>query len=353
MRLYLRGTKTYTMERRILLTGISGFLGSHTAIQLLNKGYEVVGTLRDLNRANAIRNIIAAHTNNIEKLSFAQADLSDEKVWLELTKGVDYVQHIASPFPRELPKHEDELIIPAKNGVLSILKAATVNKVKRVVITSSSSTVLYGKEKGKESGTFDETVWTDVHNRNDTTPYYRSKTIAEKAAWDFITADRSKLELVTVLPGAILGPVLEDDFGTSANIVLKMLDGSMPAVPAIGFDIVDVRSVADMLIRCMEMPEAAGQRFISSAGFLSFRDIASILSVRYPDRKIPNRILPNFLTRMLSWFDKTLGPVLLDLGKERRADNRKALQLLQWQPVDNKEAVLSCAESLIRQGLVK
>ena len=345
--------KFITMKGKVLLTGISGFLGSHTAIQLLNKGYEVVGTLRDIKRADEIKKIIAGHTSNINNLSFAQAELSDENVWQQLTKGVDFVQHVASPFPRELPKHEDELIIPAKNGVLFILKAAAANGVKRVVITSSSSTVLYGKPKGKESGTFDETVWTDAANRDDTTPYFRSKTIAEKAAWDFIKADKSGLELVTVLPGAILGPVLENDFGTSANIVLKMLDGSMPAVPGIGFDIVDVRSVADMLIRSMEMPEAAGERFLSSAGFLSFGDVAAILKAKYPGRKIPQRILPDFLTRVLSWFEKALAPALLDLGKQRRANSNKAKRMLNWQPIDNNEAVIACAESLISLGLVK
>ncbi|OOQ61693.1 SDR family oxidoreductase [Mucilaginibacter pedocola] len=341
------------MKKRVLLTGISGFLGSHTAIQLLNKGYEVVGTLRDQKRAEAIKNVIAKHTEHTANLSFAQAELSDEKVWAKLCEDIDYVQHIASPFPRETPKHEDELIIPAKNGVLFILKAASAAGVKRVVLTSSSSAVLYGKPAGQESGTHDETVWTDATNKADTTPYFRSKTIAEKAAWDFIKANKSGMELVTVLPGAILGPVLEDDFGTSANIVLKMMDGSMPAIPNIGFDVVDVRSVADSLILAMEKPEAAGERFISSAGFLSFPEVSAILRSKYPGRKIPKSILPNFLTRILAWFDKALGPVLLDLGKQRRANSSKARRLLGWQPIDNREAVISCAESLIALGLLK
>ena len=341
------------MKQKVLLTGISGFLGSHTAIQLLDKGYLVTGTLRNLERADHIRQVIAAHTKNIANLNFAEAELSDEKIWHPLTSGMDYVQHIASPFPRELPKHEDELILPAKNGVLNILKAASANNVKRVVVTSSSGAVLYGKEKGHESGTFDERVWTDTKNLRDTTPYLRSKTIAEKAAWEFIGNDKSGLELVTLLPGAILGPVLEDDFGTSANIVLKMLDGSVPALPNIGFDVVDVRSVAEMLIRCMEMPEAANERFISSAGYVSFKEVAAILREKYPNRKIPKITLPDFLTRVFALFEKTLRPILLDLGKVRKADSSKARKILHWQPIDKKQAVLSCAESLIALGLVK
>jgi dihydroflavonol-4-reductase len=340
------------MKEKVLLTGISGFLGSHTAIQLLQKGYEVTGTLRDLKRADHIRQILGEHANT-DKLTFALAELSDGKVWIKLTEGVDFIQHIASPFPRTLPKHEDELILPAKNGVLNILKAASANKVKRVVLTSSSSAVLYGKEAGKESGTFDENTWTDIMQLKDTTPYFRSKTIAEHAAWDFIDSDHSGMELVTVLPGAILGPVLEDDFGTSANIVLKMLDGSIPALPNIGFDVVDVRSVADMLILAMELPQAANERFISSAGYLSFDAISALLKEKYPERKIPKMILPNFLTRVFAFFDKTLQPVLLDLGVIRKADNRKAIKVLNWKPIVNSEAVIACADSLIGLGLVK
>lgn len=341
------------MKAKVLLTGISGFLGSHTAIQLLEKDYHVLGTLRDMKRAEEIRNIIGQNTTKIANLEFAEADLSHPEIWDKLTQDIDYVQHIASPFPREIPKDEDELILPARNGILAILKAAAKNKVKRVVLTSSSSAVLYGKPAGQQSGTFDETVWTDATNKVDTTPYYRSKTIAEKAAWDFMAQDKSGLELVTVLPGAILGPVLERDFGTSANIVLKMLDGSMPALPRIGLDMVDVRSEADLLIRAMEMPQAAGQRYLGSAGFLSFHQIADILREKYPNRKIPSATLPHWLTHVLSWFDRALAPVLLDLGQERRIDNSKAKKMLQWQPIDNREAVLSCAASLITLGLIK
>lgn len=341
------------MKGKVLLTGISGFLGAHTALQLLEKGYEVTGTLRKLDRADSIKTLLAAHTRHVDNLRFAQAELTDEKVWLTLTKGMDFVQHIASPFPRELPQHEDELILPAKNGVLHVLKAAAASGVKRVVLTSSSSTLMYGRPKGQESGLYDESAWTDVTNRADTTPYYLSKTIAERAAWDFMATDKSGMALVTVLPGLMLGPVLEADFGTSANVVLKLLDGSMPAIPAIGYDVVDVRSVTDLLLRAMELPAAAGQRFIGNAGFLTLAQVAAILRERFPNRKIPRRILPNFLTRLLSWFDPAIRPILVDLGKQRRGDNRKAQQLLQWQPLDNREAVISCAESLLALGLVK
>lgn len=343
-----------TNNKKVLLTGITGFLGSHTAIQLLQKGYEVTGTLRDMKRAASIKTIITRHTTAIDNLSFAEADIQNADVWMKLTQGMDYVQHIASPFPQKLPKHEDDLIIPARNGNLNILKAAAANGVKRVVITSSSSAIIYGKTKAQHSGTFDEKDWTDENSKDDIAPYYKSKTISEKAAWDFIKKDKSGLELAVVCPGAILGPVLEEDFGTSANIVIKMMDGSMPGVPKIGFDLVDVRSVADQLIRCMELPQAANQRYIASAGYLNFKQLAAILKQAYPNRKIPHRQLPDWLVRFVSNFDATLKPILIDLGgAERKLNHSKAEEELGWKPIDNKEAILACAASVLQVGIIK
>ncbi|NML40354.1 aldehyde reductase [Chitinophaga sp. G-6-1-13] len=340
-------------SKRVLLTGVTGFLGSHTAIRLLEKGYEVVGTLREMDRAAAIREVIAQHTSHIHRLTFAQADLQEKEKWFELTKDIDFVQHVASPFPRELPKHENDIIIPARDGVLNIMTAAAANKVKRFVLTSSSATVGYGKTPQQLGKVMTESDWTNVDHAKDLTPYFKSKAVAEKAAWDFIKDDRSGMELVTVLPGAILGPVLEKDFGTSANIVIKILDGSVPALPKIGFEIVDVRSAADALIRAMEIPEAAQNRYLASAGFLMMKDIAQILRKAYPGRKLPSRELPNFLVRLLSKFDATLGPILLDLGIKRMVDASKARRELKWEPASTQEAVLSCAKSIFETGIIK
>lgn len=340
-------------SQRVLLTGVTGFLGSHTAIRLLEKGYQVTGTLRDMDRAAAIREVVARHTPHIHRLTFAQANLQDKTQWFELTKGIDFVQHVASPFPRELPGHEDDIIVPAREGVLNILTAAAANKVKRVVLTSSSAAVTHGKTPQQLGKVYTEADWSNVNNTKDLTPYFKSKAIAEKAAWDFIREDQSGLELVTVLPGAILGPVLEKDFGTSANIVIKMLDGSMPALPKIGFEIVDVRSAADALVLAMEIPEAAHNRYLASAGFLMMKDIAQILKKSYPGRKLPSREMPNFLVRLLAKFDATLAPILLDLGVKRQVDATKARRELQWQPVSTQEAVLSCAKSIFETGIVK
>ncbi|SJZ84890.1 Nucleoside-diphosphate-sugar epimerase [Chitinophaga eiseniae] len=339
-------------NKRVLLTGATGFLGSHTIIQLLEKGYEVTGTLRDMGRAGAIREMIAQHTPHTHRLTFAQATLEEKDIWYELTRQIDFVQHVASPFPRELPKREEDLIIPAREGVLNVMRAASANKVKRFVLTSSSSAVLYGKTPQQLDKVMTEADWSNVHHAKDITPYFKSKTIAEKAAWDFIQSDGTGMELVTVLPGAILGPVLEKDFGTSANIVIKMLDGSMPAVPKIGFDIVDVRSVADALIRAMETPAAANNRYLVTAGHVTMKEVALILKKAYPGRKLPSRELPDFLVRLAALFDTTLGPILPDLGKRRRLDAGKAKRELQWKQISTQEAVLSCAKSIFETGIV-
>lgn len=339
-------------HKSVLLTGVTGFLGSHTTIQLLEKGYNVRGTLRDMNRVGEITRVIGEHTANTDKLSFAEADLTDAGVWDNLTKEMDYVLHIASPFPRELPDHEDDLIVPAQKGTLNLLKAAATNFVKRVVLTSSTGAIVFGKAGSRRRGTFTETDWTDITVQKDCTPYFKSKTIAEKSAWEFMEENGGEMELASICPGAILGPVLEKDFGTSANIVIKVMDGSMPAIPNIGFDIVDVRSVADLHIRAMETPQAAGQRFIGSAGYLSFKNVAEILRKHYPGRKIPKRTLPDFAVRWLAKIDKTLQPVLVNLSAERKTDNSKARRLLKWNPISTEEAALACARSLLALEIV-
>ncbi|MEL6355997.1 MAG: aldehyde reductase [Bacteroidota bacterium] len=338
------------MERKgkVLVTGITGFLASHIAVQLLDRGYSVVGSMRNLSRATSIGAVIQRHADT-KYLSFVEANLLQSEAWNAAVEGVDFVIHVASPFPQTLPKHEDDLIIPAKQGVLNVLKAAKKAGVKRVVLTSSTGAVAYGNRR---QGTFTEADWTNVDNKKDTSPYFRSKTIAEKAAWDFIDREGEGLELTTILPGAILGPVLEEDVGTSAIIVKKMLDGSIPAVPNIGFAMVDVRSVAELHILAMESPAAAGERFIGAGEFYRFKEVGKVLKDVYPKRRIPQTVLPNFAVRLFYYVDKTLGPILLDLGAERKIDNTKARTMLGWEPIPVRQAILDCARSMIDLEIV-
>lgn len=339
-------------NKEVLLTGVSGFLGSHTAIELLNRGYKVTGTLRDLKRADSLRSIISKHTDNIDNLSFFQAELLDKEVWKEASMNKDYVIHAASPFPRELPKDENDLIIPAKEGTLNVLNAAKANNVKRVILVSSISTVVYGKTKAEMDQVFTEENWTDIANKIDTKPYIRSKTIAEKAAWNFMEREGAGMEMVSILPGAMLGPVLEEDFGTSANIVIKILDGKMPAMPKIAFEIVDVRSVAQLLVDVIEKKHAAGNRFMASSGHMTMKQLANVLKLNYPDKKIKNLEMPNFLSRFIALFEPSLKPILLDLGITRKIDASKAKRVLGWKPISKEDAILDCAKSVLNIGII-
>ncbi|MEM7487210.1 MAG: NAD-dependent epimerase/dehydratase family protein [Bacteroidota bacterium] len=336
--------------KKVVVTGITGFLGSHIAIQLLEKKYKVLGTLRDISRAGKIKDAIGKHTTNTTNLVFIEADLMDglEK-WLEVTKEQDYVINVASPFPSIMPRNDMDLIGPAKTGILTILEAATVNGVKKVVHTSSMGAAVYGKRK---NGTFYETDWTDESNIKDTTAYYRSKTIAERAAWQFIEQTQNAPQFTTILPGVVLGPVLEEDFGNSTNLVKKFLDGSVPAIPKVGYEIVDVRSVADMHLKALESEEANGERFLATSGYVTLKEVAEHLKMAFPDKKVPNRSLPDFLVRIFSLIDKETQPLLTELDSHRRVDASKAKNLLGWKPISNENAILDCAKSLYEHQVI-
>ena len=267
-----------------------------------------------------------------------------------LLEGVDYIQHIASPFPRVQPKDPNQLIGPAKIGVLNILQAAANQGVKRVVLTSSTGAIAYGRKK---RGLFTEADWTDETNLKDTTPYFRSKTIAEKVAWEFIEQHQSDLELTVVNPALVLGPLLDSkDYGTSAGYILKMLDGSLPALAKIGYGMVDVRSITDLLAKAMLHPKAAGERFIGSTDYWTMREVAQVLREHFPQRKIPKASLPNFILRLFAMIDKEAAPVIIEIGAERKLSNEKAKKMLGWQPIANQQAIIDTAKSLIQHKFV-
>lgn len=341
-----------TENTKVLVTGVTGFVGSHTAIALLNKGYQVTGSLRSMKRADSIKTAIAAHTENIDKLDFVEADLLSAADWDKATQGIDYVMHVASPFTLEQPDDENVLIKPAKEGTLNVLQAAEKNGVKRVVLTSSFAAIAYGHDERPDK--FDETYWTDVTNKNGTTPYVRSKAIAEKAAWDFVNQPEVKLELAVINPVAILGPVLEKDAGTSAELVRQMMAGEMPAVPKMGFEIVDVRDVAYLHVQAMETKEAAGERFIAANGFMWFSELSDIIGTTMPNysKKLPKFTMPNWVVNVMSIFRPELKSIKPELGKTRYADNSKAKKRLNWQPIAAKDAVAETARSLVVHGAV-
>jgi nucleoside-diphosphate-sugar epimerase len=338
----------------VLVTGGSGFVGSHVIIQLLNAGYQVRTTVRSLKREDEVREMLrVGGVEAGDRLSFAAADLTSDAGWPEAVAGCAYVHHVASPFPPAIPKHEDEVIVPARDGALRVLKAARDAGVKRVVLTSSYAAIGYGQPEQKAP--FDETNWTNPDG-DDVRAYTKSKTLAERAAWDFIAREGGALELSVVNPVAVLGPALAPDYSTSIMLIQRLMDGAMPGCPRLYFGIVDVRDVADMHMRCMTDSAAKGERFLALAGeFLSIAQIARILkrNLGSAAKRVPTLELPDFLIRMAARNDPAVQQILPELGKRKDGTNAKAKRVLGWAPRSNEEAIVATAESLIRLGLLK
>ena len=338
----------------VLVTGGSGFIATHCILQLLAAGYRVRATVRSLGREAEVRATLkAAGADAGDRLAFAAADLTADAGWAEAAAGCDFVLHVASPFPLNVPRHEDELIVPAREGALRVLRASRDAGVRRVVQTSSFAAIGYGHPRLERP--FNEHDWTRVDGPG-LTAYAKSKTLAERAAWDFMAREGGALELAVVNPVGVFGPVLGADFSTSIEIVKRMMEGALPALPRITFGVVDVRDVADLHLKAMTAPEAAGERFLAVAGdFLSMRDIALVLKRRMGDaaRRVPTRELPDWLLRVVALVDKSVGQVVPELGKPKNAVNDKARRMLGWSPRPAEDALVASAESLARLGLLK
>ena len=338
----------------VLVTGGSGFVAIHCIDQLLRAGYNVRTTIRSLTREPEVRSMLRnAGSPRQEALSFVAAELTLDKGWREATAGCRFVLHVASPFPAGRPKHEDELIIPAREGTLRVLREARDAGVERVVQTSSFAAIGYGHEP--QTAPFDETTWTDV-NSPGLEAYAKSKTLAERAAWEFIAREGGKLELSVVNPVGVFGPTLGPDYATSVLIVKRLLDGSVPLCPRIGFGVVDVRDVADMHLRAMTNPAANGERFLAVAGpSVSLLDVATMLKTHLGTiaRRVPTREVPDQVVRFFALFVSDLKAIAPELGSKKNVSNAKAKRILGWSPRSNEEAIIATGESLAQLGLLK
>ena len=338
----------------VLVTGGSGFIGGHVILQLLASGHQVRTTVRNLGREAEVRDTLArAGADTGERLSFFAANLEGDTGWPEAVAGCDHVLHVASPFPMGEPKSEDELIGPARGGALRVLKAARDAGVKRVVVTSSFAAVGYGHKPQQRP--FDETDWTDLSG-SDVQAYMKSKTIAERAAWDFILREGGELELSVVNPVGVFGPALGPDLSTSIGLTKSLMDGALPGCPRVYFGVVDVRDVADLHLRAMTDPAAKGERFLAVAGpSMSVHGMAMVLKARMgaAARRTPSRELPDWLVRLVALWDPTARSIVPQLGVKREATSEKARRLLGWSPRSNEEAIVATGESLVRLRLVK
>jgi dihydroflavonol-4-reductase len=339
------------MKKTVLVTGISGFIAKHCAIELLHQGYIVRGTVRDLKKIDRVREILAKHAD-ATKLEFVEADLMSDAGWNDAMRDVWGVLHLASPFPLEQPKDENDVIRPAVDGTLRVLNAALQNNIARFVQTSSSVAIMYGHPHDRIAP-FTESDWSDL-NGPGITPYAKSKTLAEQAARALVANSAADMHYTTVNPGFVLGPILDDDIGTSGEVIRSFLKGKYPGLPRLSFPVVDVRDIALMHRLALETAEPSGGRYIGVSEGAWFADmmrpIKAALGIKA--KKVPTIVLPNFLMRIIALFDAGARSVLDDLGREVRVDNnetRKALKMT-FRPVT--ESAPAMAKSLIDLGLV-
>ena len=341
---------------KVLITGASGYIGKHVTLQLLNHGYEVRASVRKLSKSAEVRDTVTPHlidSNNLNsRLTFVELDLEKDSGWSDALSGVDVLLHTASPFPLVSPKDENELIRPAVDGTLRALKAAKAAGVKRVILTSSVAAI-YGCELPAGVSAYDETLWSDVNHPVGRVAYTKSKTLAEKAAWDFVKIQAPEIALTTINPVLVLGAPLDKNFGSSISLVERILNGKDPMLPDLKFAIVDVRDVATMHVDAIKNDSSKGERIIASSGSKSFIDIAKLLKSTYPKSKVKSAKAPTFLIHFLSLFDGSIKGILPQLGKPMNVSGAKATRLLgiSFIPVD--VAIKESATYLIKNGFIK
>lgn len=337
------------MAGTILVTGGSGYIAGFLIKQLVEAGWRVNTTIRSLTREAEVRRTLGVPEDRVR---FFAADLMSDAGWAEAVAECSHVAHVASPLPAGAVRHADELVVPAREGALRALRFARDAGVKRVVMTSSVAAIAYGHSRRRTQ--FSEADWSNLADKS-VGAYPRSKTVAERAARDWVAAEGGVLELVTVNPALVLGPILSPDFSASVEVVRRLLSGSLPGLPPIGFGVVDVRDVADLHVRALTAPDIAGERFIASGPFMTMADVARVLRDRLgPEaRKVPTRRLPGLLLRAVALFDPMVRQITGELGKTRATAATHAREMLGWAPRPAEDSIVDTARSLIDLGVVK
>lgn len=338
-----------SMPSTILVTGGSGYIAGFLIRQLAADGWAVRTTVRSLSREADLRRLLAVDD---ARLAVFAADLTADAGWAEAMAGCSHVAHVASPVPAHVPKNPDEVIVPARDGTLRVLRAAKAAGVRRVVMTSSVAAIAYGRGRGVHH--FTEADWTDP-DAPGLTAYIRSKTIAERAARDWVSREGGGLEFCTVNPSVVLGPAWSRDYSASLTIVRALLSGRMSACPDIGFGVVDVRDVADLHVRALTAPGMAGERFIASGRFMKLVEVGAVLREGLGEqaRRVPTRGVPDWLVRVLALVNPMARAVAGELGSVRHQDASHAKAVLGWQTRPERESILDAARSLLALGVVR
>ena len=340
----------------VLITGASGYIGKHTTLQLLNQGYKVRASVRSLSKSAEVKNAVKPHlldSSDLDsRLTFVELDLEKDSGWDSALKDIDVLMHTASPFPIASPKDENELIRPAVDGTLRALKAAKSAGVNRVILTSSNAAV-YGCDLPAGKSEYDETMWTDVNHPIGRVAYTKSKTLAEKAAWDFIKTQAPQIELTTINPVLVLGAPLDNNFGSSISVVERIMKGKDPMLPDLRFSIVDVRDVAQMHVEAIKNDETKGERILAASQTFSFVEIAKYIKSIYPKSKIKTGKAPSALIKFLSLFDGEIKAVLPLLGKPMITSNKKAQKILGIKFIPVEVTLKESAAYLVKNGFIK
>jgi dihydroflavonol-4-reductase len=341
---------------KVLLTGASGYIGKHITLQLLNQGYEVRASVRSLNKSSEVIGAVTPHLldkSNLEtRLTFVELDLEKDSGWEAALNGVDVLMHTASPFPIASPKDENELIRPAVDGTLRALKAAKAAGVKRVVLTSSNAAI-YGIDLPTDKPAYDETMWTDITHPIGRVAYTKSKTLAEKAAWDFIKSEAPDIALTTINPVLVLGAPLDNNFGSSISVVERIMKGKDPMLPDLKFPIVDVRDVARMHVDAIKTEASKSERILATSETYSFIEIAKLIKSLYPKSKAKTAQAPTFLIKFLSIFDGEIKAVLPMLGKPMLNSNEKARRIFGINFIPVEVTIRESADYLVKNGFIK
>ena len=340
------------MTGTVMVSGGSGYIAGETIRQLLGKGWTVHTTVRSLAREAELRPQLGG---TAETLKFFAADLMNDAGWAEAMAGCSHVCHMASPFPTAVPKDENELIVPAREGALRALRFAKAAGVTRFVMTSSSAAIAYGHPPSKTE--YDENDWTNV-DAPGVQPYVKSKAIAERAARDWMAKEGGQIEYCAVCPVLVLGPVQSSDFAASVEPIQRLLDGSVPALPDVGFSVVDLRDISALHVLALEAPadKVAGERFLGCSGpFFKFADVAKVLrdNLGPQARKVPTRRMPAIGVRILALFMPAAKQLIGEIGRTRSTSSAHAQAVLGWQPRPPEQSIIDCARSLIERGVVK
>jgi dihydroflavonol-4-reductase len=331
--------------KKVLVTGTTGFIGLHCVQQLLEKGFAVNGTLRSFDRKDEVINALSSHNTSTEHLSLFETDLLEDKGWDEAIQGCEYVLHVASPFVLT-PESEDFFVKPAVEGSLRVLKLANKHKVKKLVLTSSFAAMVDTLEK-KDS--FDESDWSDP-NKKGIRAYGKSKTLAEKAAWDYMASNTPSFSLTVINPVAVTGPSLSKDIGTSNSIVGQMINGNVPGTAKVHIGYVDVRDVAAAHITAMLNNQTDGERIIVFEKTLWMDEVATILRDAGFD-KAPSKVMPKWAMHIMSIFKKDLKFIVPLINKKRHIHSTKATDLLHWEPISAEESIVATAKQLQEYNL--